>query len=59
LAAHAPQLSTSTLVFVSQPFVGTPSQSPNGAVQVSMRHAPPAQLALALSSEQAVAQSPQ
>src|SRR4051812_25040990 len=59
LASQAPQLSTLVLVFTSQPFAGLPSQSANGRVQLSTWHTPPAQAAVALSSEQAVPQSPQ
>jgi hypothetical protein len=59
LAAHAPQLATSVLVFVSQPSMDSPLQSSKGATQVSTRQTPLAQLVVALGKEQAVAQSPQ
>jgi hypothetical protein len=47
LFPHAVQLFASVLVFVSQPLVGSPSQSANGAVQVSTWHAPPVQTEVA------------
>jgi hypothetical protein len=37
---HAPQSATVELVFVSQPFVGSESQLPHGAVQVPRVHTP-------------------
>lgn len=43
---HAPQLLNVLVVFVSQPLLASPSQSPNPVAQRTTVHAPPAQPAL-------------
>jgi hypothetical protein len=50
-APHAPQYVVDVLVFVSQPFEGTPSQSPKPLVHDAIPHTPLVQLAVASASE--------
>jgi hypothetical protein len=56
---HAPQLALSLLRLTSQPLAGLPSQLAKPALQLAMVHAPAAQPAVALASEQTVLQVPQ
>ncbi len=63
IAPHAvpqpPQLPASAEVLVSQPLLGSPSQSAYGAVHLSITHFPAEHADDACASEHAVAQSPQ
>ena len=56
---QAPQLLVSLLRLRSQPLPGAPSQLAKPALQLAMVHAPAAQPAVALASEQTVLQAPQ
>jgi hypothetical protein len=56
---QALQFSGSLLVFTSQPFVGSPSQSAKGAMHVAIVQLPPVQAAVACGSEQGVSHAPQ
>lgn len=59
LAPHAPQLSTSRFLFVSQPSLPSPLQSPRGATHVSILQTPASHFAAAPANWQTVVQSPQ
>lgn len=55
-APQLPQLSVSRFLFVSQPSVGSPLQSPRGATHVSILHTPPSHLAAAPANTQTLPQ---
>jgi hypothetical protein len=50
IAPQAPQFAVSRFLFVSQPSVGSPLQSPRGATHVSILQVPPSHFAAALAN---------
>ena len=56
---QTPQLALLVLRLVSQPLAALPSQLPKPGLQLATVHAPAAQPAVALASEQAAPQAPQ
>ena len=58
-APHAPQFAALLDVFVSHPFVGSPSQSAKGALHARIVHAPAMHAAAACAKEHVVAHVPQ
>jgi hypothetical protein len=58
-ALHAPQLSGSELVFVSQPSLGSVLQFANGSAHVPIVQAPETHMASALMNEQILPHDPQ
>lgn len=58
-ALQAPQLSVSTFLLVSHPFVASPSQSPRGGTHVSILQTPPSHFAAAFANVHTLPHVPQ